>query len=534
MQEQELAFFAPNQRAAIAALTDSGISDWDAPDAGGFAIRDEFRPGAWSGDPVRPQDRRQGAAEPGGNTLRYRAHRAWSLLRLTLISTDLLFLLATPLVCHRLYLGYWFPDAAGLAFIELSCLFTMCCLHLAGGYTREALRHADRVWQCVLLAEVGALVAVLGFDFVSRGFNDLSRFWVMVSWGVSGLVLFSLHRLATMLVGRIMRTGQLRERVAIVCAGRSARMVLEKFKTVSSPEVSIVGIFDDRKARLPADFEGYEVKGDTDELLSYVRQHGVDRVIIAMPWTAERRIVELVAKLRQTPVRVDLIPHNLMWEFSSDLPHIQDVPVITVANRLVDAQMDWLKRAEDLVLGSALLVIATPIMLAVAIAVRLDSPGPALFRQRRSGYNNQVIDVVKFRSMYANGPADPDVRQATKEDPRVTRVGRFIRRTSLDELPQLFHVLTGAMSLVGPRPHAVPHNNHFGPLVEGYFARHNVKPGITGWAQINGHRGETDTVEKMHGRVRYDLDYIERWSLLLDLKIILLTAFRVWFQKTAY
>lgn len=465
---------------------------------------------------------------------RHRARRAWTTLRLSLAAADLAVLVAVPEIIHRLYLGVWAAGTIELAFIELSCALSFCSLQLAGAYKRQALQRVELVWSCLALAAAGTIMGVLGFGFVTRAFSDLSRVWVIGSLCATGGVVLAMHLTMTVLVAFIMQLGHLRERVAIVCAGPLARMALERFRSVDLPEVSIVGVFDDRKERLPEGFESVEVKGDTSSLLTYVRRHGIDRVIVAIPWTAERRIVALVAKLRQVPVRVDLIPDRLIWEFPSDVHRIQGVPIVTVANRRVEAQMGLMKRLEDLVLGSALLVLAAPLMLAVAIAIRLDSRGPILFRQKRSGFNNEVVEVLKFRSMYADRAPDPDVRQATKSDARVTRVGRFIRRTSLDELPQLLNVVAGAMSLVGPRPHALPHNKHFGGLVDGYFARHNVKPGITGWAQINGARGETDTIEKMNRRIRYDLEYIERWSLLFDLKIIFLTAFRVWSQETAY
>jgi putative colanic acid biosynthesis UDP-glucose lipid carrier transferase len=193
-----------------------------------------------------------------------------------------------------------------------------------------------------------------------------------------------------------------------------------------------------------------------------------------------------------------------------------------------------IKAIEDAVLGTALVVISMPLMLACAIAVKLDGPGPVLFRQDRYGFNNQRITVLKFRSMTAGRPAEPGVPQAKRDDPRITRVGRWLRRTSLDELPQLFNVLAGTMSLVGPRPHAVEHNDMYAKLIAGYSGRHRVKPGITGWAQINGLRGETDTLDKMEQRVRYDIEYVERWSLGLDLRILLVTAMIAWRQPTAY
>ena len=525
MIAQDLIHFSANQRAAISALGDGGISSWD--------VEDSIAEPALGPKNARPHDE-EPAPRRAQDFPRRRAHRAWSLLRFAMILADLVILVAAPLLCHVLLSGGWVPNTVGLAFIEIGGLLTLCGLQLAGAYSREAMQRPALVWNAFLLAEVGAIIAVLGFGFVSREFESLSRLWVILSWAISAILLYANHLGVTILVGRIMKAGHLRERVAIVCTGARARMALEKFRAAASPEISVVGIFDDRKERLPQGFAGYEMKGDIDSLLTYIRRRGIDRVIVTIPWSAEQRIVDLVAKLRQTPVRVDLIPHKLIWEFPSDVHRIHGVPIVTVANHRVDAQMDLLKRAEDLVMGALLLLAAAPVMLIIAIAIRLDSPGPILYRQKRSGFNNEVVEVLKFRSMYAGRPADPSEQQATKNDPRVTRVGRFIRRSSLDELPQLLNVLTGTMSLVGPRPHAIPHNDHFGQLVDGYFARHNVKPGITGWAQVNGFRGETDTIEKMSGRVRYDLEYIERWSLLFDLKIVFLTAIRIWLQKTAY
>jgi len=234
-------------------------------------------------------------------------------------------------------------------------------------------------------------------------------------------------------------------------------------------------------------------------------------------------------------VRIDLVPSNVVWQFPGiNMERLAGVPVLTVANGRVDEQMGLLKRIEDLVISTVLLVLISPLLALIALVIKLDSPGPVIFKQLRHGFNNQVFEVYKFRSMTVEDSASTEVRQATKNDRRVTRVGRFLRRSSLDELPQLFNVLFGHMSIVGPRPHAIQHNLEFGAIILEYFGRHNVKPGITGWAQVNGLRGETDTVDKMHRRVEYDLDYIENWSLMLDLKILVMTAFAVWFQETAY
>jgi exopolysaccharide biosynthesis polyprenyl glycosylphosphotransferase len=213
------------------------------------------------------------------------------------------------------------------------------------------------------------------------------------------------------------------------------------------------------------------------------------------------------------------------------------VPLIDLVDKPI---ADWdhiAKRSFDLVIASLAIVALSPVMLATAIAIRLDSPGPIFFRQKRYGFNNEVIDVLKFRSMYHH-MADPAAKKVvTRNDPRVTRVGRFIRKTSIDELPQLFNVLAGSLSLVGPRPHAVnahTANQLFEQVVDGYFARHRVRPGVTGWAQINGWRGEIDSHEKIMGRVEADLHYIENWSVLFDLYILAITPFRLLDTENAY
>jgi putative colanic acid biosynthesis UDP-glucose lipid carrier transferase len=193
-----------------------------------------------------------------------------------------------------------------------------------------------------------------------------------------------------------------------------------------------------------------------------------------------------------------------------------------------------MKRVEDLVIGTLMLVALFPVMLLIAACIRAETPGPVLFRQARQGFNNNVFTVFKFRSMVHRPEGDAEVRQATRDDKRVTRVGRVLRRTSLDELPQLFNVLRGEMSLVGPRPHAVEHNLYYASLIDDYINRHKVQPGITGWAQVNGLRGETDTLDKMQRRVQYDLAYIERWSVLFDIKIMILTAVTALFDRKAY
>jgi putative colanic acid biosynthesis UDP-glucose lipid carrier transferase len=215
------------------------------------------------------------------------------------------------------------------------------------------------------------------------------------------------------------------------------------------------------------------------------------------------------------------------------LPPIAALPTLDLYERPMSGWNQVLKRIEDLVLAPILLLLTLPMSLAIAVLIRLDSPGPILFRQRRFGFNNNEFTVYKFRTM-RHAPEDAHVPQARRTDERVTRIGAFLRRTSLDELPQLLNVLRGEMSLVGPRPHAVAHNRHFAEIIDDYLGRHRVKPGITGWAQVNGLRGETRTEEQMRLRVQHDLHYIDNWSLWLDLKILLLTIFVGFVHENAY
>jgi len=492
--------------------------------AAGYGLLPQDRTAIWSECPT---------IDDRARSPRHRAAHIWSYLQSALCGADVAVLLVLPILSYRAYRGEWL-QRDGAIFIEGSCLLTLLGLSLAGAYRRPALQRPIIALNSLAMGGIGAVAAGLDFAFMSRWFGDISRMWIVVTALVVAICLTLTHLGMTVVADRLMRSGRLRERVALVGSGPMSRDILKKFGAASVPEVTVVGIFDDRKRRSPHCPGGQEVCGDTDSLLDYVRRFGIDRVILALPWSANDRILRLITKLRQAPVRIDVVPNTFVWELTSGLSHIHSVPVVTVANHRVDHQLDWSKRLEDVVLAGLMLVCFAPILLGIAIAIRLESPGPILYRQKRLGFNNEIFEILKFRSMYHGSLPDVGTRQATKNDPRVTRVGRFIRRTSLDELPQLLNVLHGTMSIAGPRPHALPTNDQFGHIVDEYFARHNVKPGITGWAQINGHRGETDTVDKMQRRVQCDVYYIENWSLMLDIKIVILTALRVWFQKTAY
>ena len=266
----------------------------------------------------------------------------------------------------------------------------------------------------------------------------------------------------------------------------------------------------------------------------FIRERGVQEVYITLPLGSQPRIVDLMEQVQGTTASVFFVPD--VFGISIIQGRLQDmngVPVVGLCETPFTGTNRLVKRLSDIVLASAILLITAPVLLAIAVGVKLSSPGPVLFRQRRNGLDGEEIVVYKFRSMLAQEDG-PVVRQAIKDDPRVTGFGAFLRRTSLDELPQFINVLQGRMSIVGPRPHAVAHNEMYRRIIKAYMVRHKVKPGITGWAQVNGHRGETDTVEKMRARVEYDLEYLRNWTLGLDLQIIARTIKLVFFDRNAY
>jgi Undecaprenyl-phosphate glucose phosphotransferase len=301
-----------------------------------------------------------------------------------------------------------------------------------------------------------------------------------------------------------------------------------------------VGVFDDRNdERSPTHCAGFAKLGTVDDFVEFARRTRIDLVIFSLPISAENRILAMLKKLWVLPVDIRLSAHSNKLRFRPrSYSYIGTVPVLDVFDRPIadwDVVMKWLF---DKIVGGLMLLAALPVMAVIAIAIKLDSRGPVLFKQKRYGFNNDLIEVYKFRSMYVEATDATASKLVTKDDPRVTRIGRFIRKASLDELPQLFNVVfKGNLSLVGPRPHAVNAKaaaRLYDEAVDGYFARHRVKPGVTGWAQINGWRGETDTQEKIQKRVEYDLYYIENWSVLFDLYIVMMTPFALLKSENAY
>lgn len=323
-----------------------------------------------------------------------------------------------------------------------------------------------------------------------------------------------------------------RSTAVIVGAGPLGHKVARALR--ESQGVVCLGYFDDRTPERLHPDAGTQVLGTLSELAGFVRDKGVRDVYITLPLGSQPRIVELLEQVQGTTASLYFVPDVFgISIIQGRLKDMNGVPVVGICETPFTGTNQLVKRISDIVLASIILVLISPILLLLAIGVKLSSPGPVIFKQRRNGLDGEEIIVYKFRSMRTqdNGPV---VKQATKGDPRITPFGAFIRRTSLDELPQFINVLQGRMSIVGPRPHAVAHNEEYRKLIKAYMVRHKVKPGITGWAQVNGLRGETDTIDKMKARVEYDLEYLRNWSLALDLQIILRTIRLVVFDRHAY
>ncbi|RMX03537.1 undecaprenyl-phosphate glucose phosphotransferase [Corticibacter populi] len=361
----------------------------------------------------------------------------------------------------------------------------------------------------------------------------------MLLWFASALAFFGIKRLAFLALAQWrMRHGAYLQKAVILGATPSGEAIADYLRHNGDVRLGVIGFIDDRVSRTPAMVAGLPYLGDSTRLIDMIRDEQVQVVLVALPWQAEARINALVTRLRQLPVRVLLTPDMQgLWLAQSRIIQFAGVPLFNMSQPPLQGWSSLAKRIEDLLIAGILTLLLAPLMLLIAIWIKLDSRGPVLFRQKRYGYNNHLIEVFKFRTMFVDQTdADAD-QQTTRDDPRVTRAGHFLRKSSLDELPQLFNVLQGTMSMVGPRPHAKATKAAgvlFEEAVQEYSARHRVKPGITGWAQIHGFRGETDTIEKIQHRVTYDLEYIETWSIWLDLSILCRTIPAVLFQKEAY
>lgn len=423
--------------------------------------------------------------------------------------------------------------------VLVAALFFAGLSEITGCYDVDVRFQVRQSWSRVMTAWLATLIFLLTLGFLLKVSDNFSRGWALAWFGIGAVGLLGVRAAGTGWMLRLKRRGVFNQRVAIFGAEAQGDRLARYINGNDKLTIDLVGFFDDRTPdRLPDRETSLALRGNLDDLIELIRQGRVEQVIVALPWSAEARLQEIVAILSVTPVRIRLAPDMAVFAFAQrPVVMLGDLPVMTLFERPISGLDQIIKKVEDLVLASLALLLVSPILLVAAIAIKLDSPGPVFFRQEREGFNNRRFRIWKFRSMRQDRCEADAIVQAKRGDPRVTRVGWFLRRTSIDELPQLFNVMTGEMSLVGPRPHAPSTRageRLFSDVVANYAARHKVKPGITGWAQVHGWRGETDTEEKLLRRLECDLYYIENWSVALDLYIIVRTAFSLLFQRAAY
>lgn len=411
----------------------------------------------------------------------------------------------------------------------LAAVVTVNTMHMSGAYRAvltdsfaSQVGKAVRAWSIVF-----AILLILGY--LTKTSEIYSRLWMVAWFGTALLGFAALRAWSISQTKRWRRQGRLTRTVAIIELGDGGggKELARRLQGTTPGEFHLVGLF--------AEGRSASQRNGIQDLIALAQLFRIDEVLVAVSGQGGAELSSALRRLGTIPTNVRICP----WVAELGVP-VRDVglfmqsAMLTIYRRPFTSWSRVVKRAEDLILGTIMTVLLGPIMLLLALAVRLDSPGPALFRQQRLGFNNNIIVVYKFRTMKHVRAPETAVPQAQRGDPRVTRLGRFLRRSSLDELPQLLNVLKGDMSLVGPRPHALAHNEQYAELIDDYLGRHRVQPGITGWAQVNGLRGETDTLDKMQRRVEFDLTYIDNWSVLMDLRIILLTGLSLVFDRDVY
>ena len=449
--------------------------------------------------------------------------------------TDILLIVGTLWLLSVLYDLRWLKEYSTAILWTIG--FFLVAVHFSDVYrswrgsllrSREFLRLLG-AWLIVVLA-------LLFLGYITKTSQEYSRQLFLTWFIITPLILAVWRGWLQILLGELRRRGFNTRTVAIVGASELGAHLAETILEAPWMGLRPVGFYDGRRPSglRPLKRGPIDVVGNFENLIKHAHEGRIDIVYIALPMRAETRVRELIAKLSDTTVSVYLVPDFLMYDLlHASWGNVGDLPVVSISETPFYGVDGFVKRMEDVILAGSLIMLFAIPMIFIAIGVKLSSPGPLFFKQRRYGLRGDQIEVWKFRTMSVLEDGDKVV-QAKKNDPRVTRFGAFLRRTSLDELPQLINVLQGTMSMVGPRPHAVAHNEHYRKQIDRYMLRHKVKPGITGLAQVNGWRGETETLDKMQKRIEFDLAYIQNWSLWLDIKIIFQTMFVVFSDKHAY
>ncbi|WP_158108508.1 undecaprenyl-phosphate glucose phosphotransferase [Vibrio furnissii] len=428
--------------------------------------------------------------------------------------------------------------------IDATAAFLFSVIFLLAGEYINLYAHSvlSRVRRSFVRLVCTLIVAALAMQVVKYTFRNLDGYTItnlnntiFYQWYVLLLVCLAAVRMVTISIVRLVRKSMNKKRRVAVIGLTPGGLTIERaLMRAHRPQDLEITFYDDRNENRFAYPIRSPMKGKVAPLIELAKEGGIDEVFIALPMVARDRIRHYLDELSDSTVDTYLVPDLYTYNLNvSQLKRIGGVQTFSIFSSPFDGMGKVIKRIEDIVIGSMIALLISPVLIAVAVGVKLSSPGPVLFKQDRYGLGGKKIKVWKFRSMKVM-ENDAVVTQATKNDPRVTKFGAFIRRTSLDELPQFLNVLQGSMSIVGPRPHAVAHNEQYRKIVDNYMIRHKIKPGITGWAQINGYRGETETVDKTEKRVRYDIQYMQNWSLWLDIKIIFLTVFKGFVSETAY
>ena len=419
--------------------------------------------------------------------------------------------------------------AAAVAFVWLVAITV---LKFGGLYQLDAIIKPFSFIDKLFLAFAITFLFLMAAAFSIKVSAEYSRVWTASFASSSCATAILLRIFISQVVGRLADNRMLSRNVVLVGSGEQIKRLVEHLEISRPRFVSVLGVFSDDGNNVTG---AHRFLGQTKTLASFVRDNDVDDVIISFPWAEDEKIAKLTNEVRELPVNIylgaDLIGFRMPLRAPPD--HFGELPLVEVMGRPLAGWGVFQKAVLDYSLGILLTFAFLPMMALVALVIRLESEGPALFRQERYGFANRRFHIYKFRTMFQTAVSNEITIQATRYDPRVTRIGGMLRRFSLDELPQLFNVLNGTMSLVGPRPHAVDHNEAYSQVIRGYFARHRVKPGLTGWAQVNGFRGETNT-EQMEARVKYDTYYVENWSLLFDLKILAMTGVVCLSGRNAY
>jgi polysaccharide biosynthesis protein PslA len=460
------------------------------------------------------------------------------IVRIVQASDLLLLLFSGLLVKGVLTPQYWLrSDGALFLAIFVGSVVATVFLSRAGTYRLPSLSPPGkslRILTLPLLAGASSIVVCLFLMHdVSVVFRESPFLWLLFS----AVLLTASRGYLSRLLRRWTQSGKLARRVAVIGAGEFSREFIERLR--AEPDAyTVVGIYDDRRSRVPGVQEGVRVRGTVRDLLARSREEEIDLIVIALPLRAVERISRILEEIGSAVADICLTTDFAGFRYkSSQISAVGSNPVVLIDERPLKDWRAGKKFAFDMVVGSVVLVVLSPFLALIALAIRFDSPGPVLFRQPRLGFNNRLFTCYKFRTMHHGMTDLLGDRQVTRGDVRVTRLGKWLRALSLDELPQIFNVMKGNMSLVGPRPH--PPNTKaadklFTEVVANYAFRHRVKPGITGWAQVNGWRGETKTVEEIENRVACDLAYIENWSIWLDLRIMMLTVTREILSRHAF